>query len=262
MKISIITCTYNSERYLKHTIEGVENQELDANIYEHIFIDGNSTDKTISIIEDYQKRNPKKNIILEKREAKWIYHAMNEAIKIAKWEYLLYTHSDDYLVSNTLSNYLQFIEKTGNKDFYYARFNAIDENWVFLYNAPHRGLYKKWLKKWIFWLTCYMNQSNVIHKKSLHKKFWLFNEDIKIVSDKEFFIKLAGEKVEGIFFDKTISCFRVHDSWTSNNPELRGIFSKERKYIWNKYYGIERYIYIPIVKSKLMYKYIKRRFKK
>ena len=52
-KITIITVTKNSQKYLKKNIESVLLQGYQN--YEHIIVDGNSTDKTINII--------KKNII-------------------------------------------------------------------------------------------------------------------------------------------------------------------------------------------------------
>jgi len=45
--ISIITCTFNSEKYLKKALESVQNQTY-KNI-EHIINDSYSTDKTLNI---------------------------------------------------------------------------------------------------------------------------------------------------------------------------------------------------------------------
>ncbi len=243
MKLSIITCTYNSEKYLQETIESVINQNLDNTIFEHIFIDWNSKDKTIEIINIYIKNNPEKNIKLIQKEPKWIYNAMNEWIRLAKWKYLLFLHSDDYLEKNALWEYLNFIKNTWNLDLYYGKFNAVDKNWKFIYNAPSRKIYQKWLKKWIFWLLCYINQPAVIHKKNLHDRFWYFNENLKIKSDREFWIKLAKGKIVGLFYNKTITNFRIHESWTSNNSKLEKISKNEDNYIWDKYYWIEKYLF-------------------
>ena len=52
--ISIITVTFNSEKYLKETLKSIFNQKYKN--YELIIIDGKSNDKTLSII----KKNIKK----------------------------------------------------------------------------------------------------------------------------------------------------------------------------------------------------------
>ena len=58
MKFSVVTCTWNSEAYLKQCIESVQQQTY-QNI-EHIFIDGESEDRTLEIIEKLTHR--KKNM--------------------------------------------------------------------------------------------------------------------------------------------------------------------------------------------------------
>ena len=53
-KISIITVTKNSEKYLEKNILSVHKQKYKN--YEHIVIDGKSTDKTIDIINKHKKK--------------------------------------------------------------------------------------------------------------------------------------------------------------------------------------------------------------
>jgi glycosyltransferase involved in cell wall biosynthesis len=68
MKLSIITCTYNSEKYLQECIDSVVAQNLDIHEYEHIFVDAYSTDKTKKIIVEYKKKYS--NVRLIEREPK------------------------------------------------------------------------------------------------------------------------------------------------------------------------------------------------
>jgi cellulose synthase/poly-beta-1,6-N-acetylglucosamine synthase-like glycosyltransferase len=52
MKVSIITVTFNSERFLEDCIKSVQQQQY-KNI-EHIIIDGKSSDGTLDIIKKYE----------------------------------------------------------------------------------------------------------------------------------------------------------------------------------------------------------------
>jgi len=120
MKLSIITCTYNSAEYLQECIDSVIAQNLDPTIFEHIFIDGESSDSTLSLIETYQKQYPTWNIYVETRPKKGIYNAFNEGIKKSTGEYIMFLNSDDFLIPSILDPYLQYIKKTGEKDIYFG----------------------------------------------------------------------------------------------------------------------------------------------
>jgi len=91
MKVSIITVTFNSARFLEDCIRSVQSQHY-KNI-EHIIIDGKSTDGTIGII--------KKN---EKGIARWvseadrgIYDAINKGMAMATGDVIGILNSDDVL---------------------------------------------------------------------------------------------------------------------------------------------------------------------
>ena len=93
MKITLITVTFNSERYLQDCINSVIQQDYE-NI-EHIIIDGGSTDKTLEII----KRN-------DGHISKWIsekdrgmYDAINKGMKLATGDVIGILNSDDMLAN-------------------------------------------------------------------------------------------------------------------------------------------------------------------
>lgn len=91
MKVSIITVTYNSARFLGDCIRSVQMQNY-KNI-EHIIIDGKSTDGTIKIIKKY-----------EAGISRWIsetdkgmYDALNKGMKMATGDVIGILNSDDVL---------------------------------------------------------------------------------------------------------------------------------------------------------------------
>ena len=51
LKISVVTVTKNSEKFLEENLQSLKNQTYRN--FEHIIIDGKSTDKTIEIIKKY-----------------------------------------------------------------------------------------------------------------------------------------------------------------------------------------------------------------
>ena len=89
MKISIITATYNSEKFIKSNIESVNNQTY-QNI-EHIIIDNKSKDNTLSIA----KKNGK-NLKIFSDNDKGIYDAFNKGINESSGEIISILNSDDF----------------------------------------------------------------------------------------------------------------------------------------------------------------------
>ncbi|MFD1817368.1 Glycosyltransferase involved in cell wall bisynthesis [Pseudarcicella hirudinis] len=91
MKLSIITITYNAEKFLERTIESVINQtERD---FEYLIIDGGSKDGTLDIIRRYG--NEITNYVSEKD--KGIYDAMNKGLRLAKGDYIWFMNAGDQI---------------------------------------------------------------------------------------------------------------------------------------------------------------------
>ena len=93
MKITIITVTLNSEKYLEGCICSVKAQ--DYKDIEHIIIDGGSTDGTLAIIEKY-----KDHLALWISEKDFgMYDAINKGMKMAGGDIIGILNSDDLLAS-------------------------------------------------------------------------------------------------------------------------------------------------------------------
>ncbi len=97
---SVITVSYNSARFIGHTINSVLNQTYKN--FEYIILDDNSTDSTWQIIEGFKDerinayRNP--NNLGE-------YQNRNKAIEIASGKYIIFIDGDDYMYWNALETF-------------------------------------------------------------------------------------------------------------------------------------------------------------
>ena len=233
MKLSIITCTYNSEKYLQDCIDSVIAQNLNIDDYEHIFVDGQSSDITIKLIENY--KNKFQNVKLLERKPKWVYNAMNEWIKEAKWEYIMCLNSDDFLEPNILEWYLKFIQKTWNKDLYYWKVSLIKwKKCISIFNDDNFV----WFKKILFhmWCLTLIAHPSVLLKRIVCLDMWMFDESKKISSDFGMWLKMLKYKKDFVFYPHIISNFRLHDgsltTWVKNFQLARqeDLFFK-RKYL-------------------------------
>lgn len=85
--ISIITITYNASRHILPTLESVAQQTYRN--YEHIVVDGASTDDTLTIARHFDDLR----ILSEKDRG--LYDAMNKGIALARGKYLLFLNAGD-----------------------------------------------------------------------------------------------------------------------------------------------------------------------
>ena len=94
MKISIITVSYNAERYIRQTIESVVRQTYTE--IEYIIIDGGSQDETLDIVNEYKDNI---DIVISEKDRS-LYDAYNKGTRLASGDYILYLNADDYLLDN------------------------------------------------------------------------------------------------------------------------------------------------------------------
>lgn len=179
LKLSIITINYNDKAGLERTIKSVQNQT--ATNYEHIIIDGASTDGS-------------KNVILEHQSgfSYWvsepdtgIYNAMNKGIKMAKGEYLLFLNSGDDLVDkHALKKVSKYIVEA---DFICFNINVIDFNIKTIKKCPQELTFS------YLYEDVPPHQSTFI-KRKIFNRIGYYDEHLKIVSDWKFFIIAVCKK--------------------------------------------------------------------
>ena len=90
MKISVILPVYNSEKYIRKAIESVLNQTFSD--FELIIVNDGSTDNTLDIIKSFE--DDRITIINQSNQGPGA--ARNNALKIARGQYVMYLDSDDW----------------------------------------------------------------------------------------------------------------------------------------------------------------------
>ncbi len=140
-KISIITVTKNSEKFLHQNILSVKSQNYKN--FEHIFVDGNSEDKTLEIIKSYKKKKIK---LIKNKNDKGLYHAMNVGIKNSSGDIIGILNSDDIYYKNTLKIVNKYFNEYKDLDFLFGSvykhkllsgYNPDIINWSFGFYTTH-----------------------------------------------------------------------------------------------------------------------------
>lgn len=111
--VSIITASYNKERYIAETIESVQNQTVKN--WELIIIDDVSKDKTSQIITEYTAQDSRIKLTVNS-ENRGANYCRNLGLHKALSNYIIFLDADDLLTSNCIENRLKIIEQD-NFDF-------------------------------------------------------------------------------------------------------------------------------------------------
>ena len=103
--LSIITVNRNNREGLRKTLESVLCQQgLAADSLEYIVIDGDSSDGSLALLQDYAERStfPQHISWWCSEVDSGIYNAMNKGLAHATGKYVLFLNSGDYLASPTI----------------------------------------------------------------------------------------------------------------------------------------------------------------
>ncbi len=122
--VSILTPTYNTEKFIRATIESVQNQKYQN--WEMILVDDASTDETVKIIADFAEKDSRIKLFkLSKNSGNGF--ARNFALEKASGKYIAFLDADDLWFPNKLEKQLQFL-KTNNLPFTFSFYDCIDED--------------------------------------------------------------------------------------------------------------------------------------
>lgn len=185
LKLSIITINYNNAAGLKKTLDSVAMQTYTD--FEHIIVDGASTDGSVDIIREYEKKlasslSPLASRLIWLSEPDTgIYNAMNKGIRMSKGEYLLFLNSGDFLVEENVLKDVFTHDCT--EDILCARCNVSDNGAVVWTSNP---------PQYVTFGTLYMvglaHQSTFI-RKSIFERYGYYDESYRYNADTEFWYR-------------------------------------------------------------------------
>jgi glycosyltransferase involved in cell wall biosynthesis len=133
MKVSIITVTRNSEKFLGECINSIENQRY-KNI-EYIVVDGKSTDGTLDIIKKHEDTITK----WISESDKGMYDALNKGMKMATGDIIGILHSDDVFDNDWVLEDIVNTFKTHETDAVFGDLQYVDRDNLSIVRRTWRG---------------------------------------------------------------------------------------------------------------------------
>lgn len=197
---SIVVINLNNAQGLRLTLNSIRLQTFSE--HEVIFVDGNSTDDSLKIGEEYS------SIVTHQivGQDNGIYNAMNIGIDKAEGKYILFLNSGDRLYdSSVLLSVFQLVNDSQVYPlvFGYAEINSEQDTWLF---PPERFTSNPSLLD--YWLTRREPNHQATFFPSSFCKSNRYDESLKIIADKKFkssALSLLPHK----FLDKIVVSFEL-----------------------------------------------------
>ena len=250
MRFTIVTPSYNSERFIGETIESVINQKGDFSI-EYVIVDNCSTDDTIAIVNEYidllksGKMAIKSNYVRIKfisEKDSGMYEAIQKGFDQATGDIFAWINSDDiYLpgafdfVHKTFKRYSQIMWLKGitsyiNKN---STMYTVGRCWLYQQDWISNGLYGPTLQ--------FIQQDSVFWRSDLWHLSGGIDSCYSVAGDFSLWRKFA--EIEPLYsLNVYVSCFR----------KISGQISEDIKAYWQEVNDYDR--------IKLKYKSVKRYF--
>ena len=207
--VSVILAVKNGEKYLRQALDSVVKQNYPN--METIVIEGQSTDKTTSIIQSFP------SIKHIKQEGTGIANANNIGLQQAKGDFITFISHDDWWEKDKTSSQIQlFIEKPETQ-YVVGQANMILEG----ISEPPKGYKKESFEKpKVFYIP-----EVAMIRRSLFDEIGFFNTEYQMLGfDSEWFLIAREKNIAHLTQEKLVAHKRVHGNNSSNNAEMNKKF--------------------------------------
>lgn len=232
--VSIVIPVYNAEKYLKDTIDTIQNQTYDN--WEAIFVDDCSNDNSVSIIKKEQKKD--KRIKLIKNEVNsGAAISRNNGVNNANGMFICYLDADDKWDSKKIEKQVNFMKKK-KCAFSFTGYEFCDEycnpngKKVYVHDTIN---YKQALKNTTIWTSTVMFNMQKLSK-----------EDIQMPNvkseDTALWWKILRTKVDIAYGLNEILSYYRRTSFSLSANKIEAI-----KRIWFLYKNVEKLSFISSI---------------
>jgi glycosyltransferase involved in cell wall biosynthesis len=236
MKLTIITINFNNAEGLRKTLASIAAQTYRD--IENIIIDGGSTDESVNVIMEYVSSNPN-SVPFFKHSIKWlsekdkgIYNAMNKGLRQATGSYVEILNSGDVLAApDVTERMVRELEKNEYPSILYGNMlKSYDGKTIINRDTCGSGMYTP--DSFLYFYKGTLNHDCAYIRRDLFDKYGLYNEDMKICSDWEWYVRaivLGGENP--IYTNIDVTIFDMNGVSESHGKNAELIKKERREYM-------------------------------
>jgi len=235
-KISIVTPSYNQEKFLERTILSVLHQNYPN--FEYVIIDGGSNDGSLGIIKKYEKYLTYWVSEMDNGQA----DAINKGFAKSSGEILAWLNSDDVYLPDSLVKVAKVFLENPQIDVIYGN--------MYLINDSDKIIGKRISIPWIPFVSRLgflyggyaVYQPASFWKRELFYKIGGLDTKFRFCMDNELQIKFVLANAKFKFINDFLTGFRVHEnSKTSTIPEVA---KREIKVVYEKHKINRKWVFV------------------
>lgn len=216
MKLSVITSVFNSEFFIKDFLDDICNQSIFKDC-EFLFLDADSTDTSRDEILKYAIFHP--NIQYFNVGKKNIYETWNIGVALSRSEILTNWNTDDRRFSKSLESQYNFLMENQDIDLCYG-----ETLWVDIPNEKTKYCDQSVKSPCLDASIETMLQFNSPHclpmwRKSLHRKYGLFDESFFSAGDYEMWMRALSRGSKFGKLNEVIGSYYRNPKGISSNPD-------------------------------------------
>lgn len=225
-KVSVNICCYNSEKYLKETIQSVLDQTVSD--FEIVIINDGSTDRTEEIVKNFNDHR----IRYFYQENRGLSYSRNRAISLSSGDYIAFLDHDDLWIPTKLEKQVAFLDKNADTGFVYSNFYIMDEIEgrrypAFKSSQPKGQIFEKFLYEYRSGIVTVL-----IRRSGLSKLDSLFDINLKYVEDYDLFMRYLHAN-RACYIHEPLAFYRVHYGMSS--LKLLSSAVSEQQYVIDKF---------------------------
>ncbi len=200
-KISIVTPSLNQEKFIEDCIRSVLEQSYPN--FEHIIIDGGSTDGTLNILKRYP------HLIWVSESDRGQSDALNKGFRLASGDIIGWLNADDRYLPGCFQQVSSFMVEHPEVDILYGDYRFINEQGNVLQIRKELD-FDIFMLKYLHIL--YIPTTASFFKRKIFDEGNFLNIEYHYAMDYEFFVRLALKGYKFVHINAILADFRWHET--------------------------------------------------
>jgi len=238
IQVSVCIASYNYAQYIGEAIESVFSQTL--NNWELIVVDDASSDDSVSIISELQKRYPDKVKLIASSENHGVCYTFNQACYEAKGALIALLGADDRMLPERLEKQVAYMDSHSNVAAICTLIEVIDENGIVqkvssVFDTPVSDLATQLLS------GNFLNAPSALFRRELIDSVGLYNEVLPHVQDLDHWLRISNS-MKMVRMDEVLTQYRIHGS----NLSCKALSQQAFAFIYESIFVILRAIKVRV----------------